>query len=56
VAYAERLRAHGVAVEIDELGDMVHGFLLMTGACPAAGAATQRLAERIGAELRSDGG
>ncbi|HYY62177.1 MAG TPA: alpha/beta hydrolase fold domain-containing protein, partial [Burkholderiales bacterium] len=38
-AYAERLRAAGVAVEYREYADMVHGFVLFGGVIDAANVA-----------------
>ncbi len=47
-AYAERLRADGVAVESIEWAGMIHGFFWMAGELPQAG----ELISRVGTELR----
>ncbi|MBI3201012.1 MAG: alpha/beta hydrolase [Myxococcales bacterium] len=53
VAYAEKLRAAGVPVELEELPGQIHGFLLMSEV-PSSRAATTRIAARIGEALRTD--
>ncbi|MFN7955691.1 MAG: alpha/beta hydrolase [bacterium] len=50
VAYADRLAAAGVRVELVVEANLIHGFALMTAAVPAARAATSRFIRR-GAEL-----
>lgn len=52
VAYAEKLKAAGVAVELHELSDQIHGFLLMSEV-PSSRSATAQVAERIGEALRT---
>ncbi|HEY0300115.1 MAG TPA: alpha/beta hydrolase [Rhizomicrobium sp.] len=49
VAYAERLRKSGVAVETLCFSDMIHDFMLFGGALPAAGVAVQRVAQAVAA-------
>jgi acetyl esterase len=51
-AYAERLSEAGVRVQYHEFPELLHGFVLMTGACRAAGAAAEKVAADIGRELR----
>jgi acetyl esterase len=48
-AYAERLKAFGVAVQHMHLPAQIHGFMTMGKLIPAAGAAT----EAAGAALRA---
>jgi acetyl esterase len=51
-AYAERLRAAGVAAKHRPFDTMLHGFLMMGGASPAALAATEAIAREVGEALR----
>jgi acetyl esterase/lipase len=46
-AYAGLLRQAGVRVESLYFPDMIHGFMTMGGAIPAAGAAVWRVAEAL---------
>lgn len=48
VAYAERLRAAGVAVALRDWPDMIHGFLGMAGELPRAAELFAWLADEIG--------
>jgi acetyl esterase len=45
--YASRLREGGVPVETLYFPDMIHGFMTMGGAIPAANAAVQRVADAL---------
>jgi acetyl esterase len=51
-AYGDALAQAGNSVLYEELESMVHGFVLMGGAVPAAREASRRIFERIGEELR----
>lgn len=51
-AYAERLHEAGVRVQHHEFPELLHGFVLMTGASRAARSAAERVAEDMGRELR----
>ena len=51
-AYADRLRAAGVEVEVHDEPALVHGFLLLTGVSPACAVATDAICARVGARLR----
>ncbi|HEU0096018.1 MAG TPA: alpha/beta hydrolase fold domain-containing protein, partial [Rhizomicrobium sp.] len=46
-AYAMKLTLAGVPVETLYFADMIHGFLTMGGAIPAAQAAVSRVAEAL---------
>jgi acetyl esterase len=48
-SYAMKLALADGAIETLYFADMIHGFLTMGGAIPAAGAAVQRIAELMGA-------
>ncbi|GLZ55323.1 alpha/beta hydrolase [Actinomycetospora sp. NBRC 106378] len=48
VAYAERLRAAGVDVELRDWPDMIHGFLGMAGELPQTGSLITWIAAQIG--------
>lgn len=52
LAYAERLRAGGVAVRHRSFDTMLHGFLMMGGVSPAALAAGEEIAREIGEAMR----
>lgn len=52
LAYAERLRREGVPVRHHRFGELVHGFITMTGASPAARVACERIAVEIGEAIR----
>ncbi len=51
--YAERLRREGVAVRHHRFAHMIHGFITMTAAVPAARIACERMASEIGEALRA---
>lgn len=51
-AYANALEKAGNSVVYEELERLVHGFVMMGGAIPAAREATRLIFERIGDELR----
>lgn len=51
IAYAERLRADGVDVDLREWSGMVHGFFWMAGELQAARDLTAHLGEVLGAAL-----
>lgn len=53
VAYAERLRAAGVDVDVQMADGLIHGFALMTGLSEAARLATTKMALTLGQRLRS---
>lgn len=53
-AYGRALEEAGVAVETVCLDDQIHGFLLMDGVIPEAGAAIVSLGERVGRLLREN--
>jgi acetyl esterase len=48
VAYAERLRAAGVAVELRDWPDMIHGFLAMAGELPQTATLVEWIADELG--------
>lgn len=50
--YAERLREAGVEVHFHCFETLIHGFALMTRACPAAARAVERIAREVGEALR----
>lgn len=50
-AYVERLRAAKTPVFVEELTDLTHGFVLMTGACRRAREATEALIAEIARRL-----
>jgi acetyl esterase len=52
-AYAEKLRAAGVAAEVLRSPSLPHGFALMTGVCGRALRDTERFARRAGELLRA---
>lgn len=52
VAYADRLRAAGVAVKFTSLPDQIHGFVSMDGAIPAATPALTALGREMAEALR----
>ena len=47
-AYADRLRASGVAVAFREYPDLIHGFMSWAGLVPSAGAAMDEIGKLIG--------
>ena len=51
VAYAERLRAAGVAVTARDEPALVHGFLVLTRVSPACAHATDAICTEVGALL-----
>jgi acetyl esterase len=51
-AYAERLRREGVSVRHHRFGPLIHGFITMTGAVPAARVACERMATELGEAIR----
>lgn len=51
VAYAERLRAAGVAVTVRDEPALVHGFLVLTRVSPACAVATDAICAEVGALL-----
>ncbi len=51
-AYAQRLRHEGVSVRHHRFARMIHGFITMTGASPAARVACERIATELGEALR----
>ncbi len=51
VAYAERLRAAGVAVTARDEAALVHGFLVLTRVSPACARATDAICTEVGALL-----
>jgi acetyl esterase len=51
IGYAEKLRGAGVDVTLRNFRGMVHGFVLMTSASPAALSATEEIARDIGDAL-----
>lgn len=53
LAYAERLRAEGVPVELHEHAGMLHGFVATAGAIDLAFPALERAGRAVGAALRS---
>src|SRR5215470_20432995 len=55
VAYAERLAASGVAVQLRQFDDMVHGFLLCTAWLDAAGEAVAEIATALRSGLEPAG-
>jgi len=48
IAYADRMRRAGVAVECIGFSDMIHGFMTMGGRIPAAAAGVARIAQAVG--------
>lgn len=52
LAYAEALRSAGVAVDVHEAADQIHGFLVMDGAIAQANTVIDALGQRVGAALR----
>ena len=52
VAYAERLRAAGVPVELREHEGMLHGFMAMAGVIDAGFPALEQIGRAVGAALR----
>ena len=46
-AYAMKLTLAGVPLQTLYFPDMIHGFLTMGGAVPAAGAAVDRIAQAL---------
>lgn len=54
LAYADRLRAAGVAVELDLVRGVVHDFIKMGRALPQAGAAQQFAADALRAAWRGE--
>ena len=51
IAYAERLRADGVAVQLRDELSLPHGFVQMVGISEAAGAAMDAIAAELRAAL-----
>lgn len=51
ICYAERLRAAGVPVELDNALTLVHGYITFSGIIPAATAATERGLKALRAAL-----
>jgi acetyl esterase len=54
VAYAERLRAAGVPVEVSEYRDMIHGFLRMSAVIDRSRQAQDEVARALRAALTAD--
>jgi acetyl esterase len=51
VAYAEKLRAAGVSVTLDDYADLTHDFIYLQAVLPQAGTALRKLAEALKAAL-----
>ena len=54
VAYADRLRAAGVPVELTEYPDMIHGFLCMSAVIDRSREAQTAIARTLGSALAGD--